>query len=196
MSGGGKGGSQTSTTKVEIPDWLEEPAKRNIAKAEEIAKTGYVPYMGPDVAALTPMQQAAMQSTGMAADAYGLPNAMGNQITPEPQTFAGGLQGYSAFPLYEQSIDQLYQSRPGQYNAMMAPFLDPVTGAGPSGVFAGEQPDNANGGKGGGSGGASQRASIQGGDYGGGGGNGIGNNRGGGLGGGAHAGGIGIGGLY
>lgn len=192
MSGGGKGGSQTSTTRVEIPSWLEEPAKRNIAKAEEIAKTGYVPYMGPDVAALTPMQQAAMQSTGMAADAYGLPNALGNQITPEPQTFAGGVQGYSAFPIYEQAVSNLQEQRPGQYNAMMAPFIDPMTGAGPSGVFAGELPQPTphpvrNGG------GLLQN---RGGDYGGGGGNGIGNNRGGGLGGGAHAGGIGIGGLY
>ena len=193
MSGGGKGGSQSSTTTVQIPDWLEEPAKRNIAKAEEMAKTGYVPYMGPDVAALTPMQTAAMQGTGMAADAYGLPNALGNQVTPEPQTFANGMQGYSAFPLYQESVAQLQAQRPGQYDALMAPFIDPMTGAGPTGVFGGPPPEpepvfgNQNRQRYKPSGNPYGASNDQGNDVGG---------YGGGIGGGAHAGGMGIGGLY
>lgn len=125
---GGKGGSQTQTTQQTIPEYLREPIKRNIARAEDISKIGFVPYMGPEVAALTPMQEAAMQSTGMAAQAYGMPNALGNQVTPEPQTFAGGVQGYSSFPLYEQAIAELQASRPGQYDAIMGQFIDPVTG--------------------------------------------------------------------
>lgn len=128
MSGGGKGGSQSSTTQVAIPSYLEEPIKRNIAKAEEFARIGFVPYSGPQVAAMTPMQQAAMQGTSSAAQAYGLPNAMGNQVAPEPQTFAGGVQGYSSMPLYEQALAELQRTRPGQYDALTAPFIDPYTG--------------------------------------------------------------------
>ena len=59
MAGGGKGGKQT--TEVKIPEWLEGAARTNMARADEIAKIGYTPYYGPDVAAFTPMQQAAFQ---------------------------------------------------------------------------------------------------------------------------------------
>lgn len=125
---GGKGGSQTQTTEMTIPAYLEEPIKRNIARAEDISRIGFVPYMGPDVAAMTPMQEAAMQSTGQAAAAFGLPNALGNQVTPQPQQFAGGISGYSSFPLYEQALSELQARRPGQYDAIMNQFLDPFTG--------------------------------------------------------------------
>ena len=53
---GGKGGSTTSS--VEIPEYIEEAARRNLAKAEDISQIGYVPYYGPDVAAFTPFQEA------------------------------------------------------------------------------------------------------------------------------------------
>ena len=133
MSGGGKGGSQTTT--VDIPDWLEEAAQRNIAKAEDIAQTGYTPFYGPSVAAMTPMQEAAMQSTGLAAQAYGLPNAVGSQIVPEPQTFEGGIRGYSSGGLYDQALAELEARRPGQFAALNAPFSNPVTGAPPAAPY-------------------------------------------------------------
>lgn len=136
---GGKGGSQTQTTEMTIPDYLQEPIKRNIARAEDIAQIGFVPYMGPEVAALTPMQEASMQSTGTAAEAYGLANALGNQVAPQPQTFAGGMQGYSSFPLYEQALSELQAARPGQYDAIMNQFIDPVSGASSSSGKGGAQ---------------------------------------------------------
>jgi len=126
MSGGGKGGSQTTT--VAIPAYLEDAIQRNISRAEDISKIGFAPYYGPDVAAMTPMQEAAMQSTGMAAQAYGLPNALGNQIVPEPQSFAGGVRGYSSGDLYDQAVAELKARRPGQYDAIMNQFIDPFTG--------------------------------------------------------------------
>jgi len=128
MSGGGKGGSQTQTTQMQIPAYLEGPIKRNIARAEDISRIGFTPYMGPEVAALTPMQQASMESTGLAAEAFGLPNALGNQVAPQPQTFAGGVQGYSSFPIYEQALQELQSRAPGQYEAIMGQFIDPSTG--------------------------------------------------------------------
>jgi hypothetical protein len=105
---GGKGG--TKTQKTEIPKWIEEPAIRNIARAEELQKIGYMPYYGADIAAFNPTQTAAMQQNIGAAEAFGLsaPGALTPlQGMPAPQTFAGGVQGYSSAPLYEQALAEL-----------------------------------------------------------------------------------------
>ena len=109
--GGGKGGSQTQ--KVEIPAWLENASQENIARAKQVAAIDYMPYMGPTVAAQTPLQMAAMQNTGQAAGAFGMAgsNLTGAEGMPTPQQFAGGITGYSDFPIYEQAR-QLY----GQYD--------------------------------------------------------------------------------
>ena len=132
---GGKGGSQTSS--VKIPAYIEDAAKANLARADEISKIGYTPYYGPDVAALTPMQEAAMQNTAGAASAFGLAAPTGQDVTgmPAATEYAGGVRGYSSAPMYEQSLAELQARRPAQYDALMAPFLDPVTGAGPSAPF-------------------------------------------------------------
>jgi hypothetical protein len=116
--GGGKGGSQQ--TKTEIPKWVEEPATRNLARAEAAQQIGYQPYYGPDVAAFNPTQQAAMQSNIGAAEAFGLlaPGSMtALQGMPTPTTFAGGTQGYSSAPMYEQALAE-YQSRQPQQAAL------------------------------------------------------------------------------
>jgi len=57
---GGKGGS--STTTVEVPEYIEEAAKRNLTRADVISQIGYVPYYGADVAAFTPLQEAAFKT--------------------------------------------------------------------------------------------------------------------------------------
>jgi len=130
---GGKGGSQT--TSVEIPAWLEDAAKRNIAKAEGISQLDFIPYMGADVAGFSPMQLAAMQGTGSAASAFGLGGGDPLAGIPQPQQFAGGIQGYSSYPLYEQALANLQAAAPGQYAARQAPFINQQTGAAPGGVY-------------------------------------------------------------
>lgn len=131
---GGKGGSTTSS--VQIPAWAEQAAQRNIQRADQISQIGYVPYYGPDVAAFTPMQQASFAGTNAAAQAFGLPTATSSLTgMPAPQNF-GGFQAYSSAPMYEASVQQLQQRRPGQYAAMTAPFINPYTGAGPASPFA------------------------------------------------------------
>ena len=145
---GGKGGS--STTKVEVPQYIEDAAKANLARADEIAQIGYTPYYGPDVAAFTPMQQASFQNTADAANAFGMGAPASQQDImggmPAPTTYAGGVQGYSSAPIYEQSVSELQRQRPGQYEALMAPFINPVTGADPAAPFG----DGSAAGKGGG----------------------------------------------
>ena len=129
MSSGGKGGKQS--TQVEIPKWLEDAAKSNMAFGEQAAGLGYRPYYGPDIAAFTPMQQAAFANTGQAANAFGVAGGgmTGMEGMPAPQTFAGGVQGYSSAPMYEQSLAALQQNAPGQYDAIRAMFINPQTGA-------------------------------------------------------------------
>jgi hypothetical protein len=74
---GGKGGSTSSS--VEIPEYIEKAAQRNLNKAERISQLGYVPYYGPDVAAFTPMQQASFQNTADVASAFGMGAPMSQQ---------------------------------------------------------------------------------------------------------------------
>lgn len=121
------GGS--STTENTIPDWVRGPAERNLGRAEEISQIGYVPYMGPEVAAFNGQQNAAFQNTNDMASAFGMSTGSGGM--PAPETFAGGMQGYSSAPLYEQSLQALQQKNPAQYDAIMSQFIDPVNGGMP-----------------------------------------------------------------
>ena len=117
------GGSETQTSTIEIPEWLQQAAQSGLARGTQAAGIGYVPYRGPDVAALTPLQEAAMFNTSQASSAFGLgaspPPGAG---MPTVQTFADGTRGYSAFPLYEQAVNDLRMRDPAQYAKLMAPF--------------------------------------------------------------------------
>ena len=143
------GGSSTTTTS--IPGYLKTGIKDNIARANEAAQIGYVPYYGPDVAAFNPTQEAAWANTGQAADAFGLAAPSSPMAgMPAPQEFAGGVQGYSSFPLYQQGLEQLKANAPGQYDAIMNMFIDPLTGrprggetqGGKGGSGSGQQPSS------------------------------------------------------
>ena len=119
--GGGKGGS--TSTEVSIPAWLEQAAQSGLARGTQAAGIGYVPYRGPDVAALTPMQEAAMANTSMASSAFGLgASPLPSAGMPTAQTFAGGMQGYSSAPLYDQAVNELKMQNPTQYAKLMEPF--------------------------------------------------------------------------
>jgi hypothetical protein len=133
------GGSQT--TKQEIPAWLEAPSIRAIQRGEDISRIGYVPYYGPDIAALTPMQTSAMQNAANAAAAFGLTaptDVMAGM--PVAQDFAGGVRGYSSQPLYQQSLDALQAARPGQFDYLNSFFINPFTGQGQPAMQPAMQP--------------------------------------------------------
>ena len=121
---GGKGGSQT--TQVEIPKYIEDASRANIAQGKEISQIGYTPYYGPDVAAFTPMQAAAMQSAADFGSAFGLMPQMDAMAgMPQAQTFEGGVRGYSSAPLYEQAVAELAARRPGQAALINRQFVNP-----------------------------------------------------------------------
>ena len=127
---GGKGGSTSSS--VEIPEYIEKAAQRNLNKAERISQLGYVPYYGPDVAAFTPMQQASFQNTADVAGAFGMSAPTSQQDIMggmgAPTQYAGGVSGYSSAPIYQQSLDELGRQRPAQKSYMDSFFIDPYTG--------------------------------------------------------------------
>jgi hypothetical protein len=123
---GGKGGSTTST--VEVPQYIEDAARRNLERADLISKIGYVPYFGPDVAAFTPQQEAAFAGTQQLAGAFGTPTTMDMGV-PAPQTFAGGVRGYSSAPMFEEAMDEFGRRRPAQKDYIHQLFIDPVSAA-------------------------------------------------------------------
>ena len=140
---GGKGGSTTST--VEVPQYIEDAARRNLERADLISQIGYVPYYGPEVAAMTPAQEAAFASTQQLGSAFGLPTTLGTSTLPSatvgirssdydmgvpaPQTFAGGVRGYSSAPMFEQAQYELGRRRPAQKAFIDSLFIDPFSGA-------------------------------------------------------------------
>ena len=135
---GGKGGSSTST--VEIPEYIEAAAQRNLNKAERISQLGYVPEYGPTVAAFTPMQQAGFQNTANLASQYGIGAPASQQDIMggmgAPTTYANGVQGYSSAPLYDAMVAELAAKRPGQKAYIDSFFIDPVTGGNVAGNYA------------------------------------------------------------
>ena len=137
---GNKGGS--STTSVEVPEYIEAAAQRNLNRADRVSQMGYVPYYGPDVAAFTPMQQAAFQNTADTAGAFGMASPSSQQDImggmPAPTEFAGGVRGYSSAPMFEQSQAELARRRPAQKEYIDSFFIDPVGGGGGLGKGGGQ----------------------------------------------------------
>jgi hypothetical protein len=168
-------GGGSETTKTEIPAWLEDAARGNIAQGQDVAGLGYVPYYGPDVAAFTPMQQASFQNTGQAANAFGMAGGglTGMEGMPQAQQFAGGVSGYSSAPMYEEALAQLEARNPGQFAAIQNMFINPQTGQGgyqppmPAPQPAAVQYVGGGGGGGGGGGYAQPRPNTGGGTIGG-----------------------------
>jgi len=110
---GGKGGSTTSAQ--QIPQYIEDASKRNIARAEQAQQIGYQPYYGLDVAAFNPTQQLAAQQNIQTAQAFGMAPQGMQAFSGMPQTQEqGGMLGYSSAPLYEQAVAAAQQADPTQ----------------------------------------------------------------------------------
>jgi hypothetical protein len=135
----GKGGS---STKQEIPYWLEDAARRNLQQADLISRIGPVPLTyGPTVAAFAPMQNSAFANTADLASAYGLAAPVGTAVTGNmPGTVnAGGVTGYSAKPVYDAITGEFVADRPGQASYIDSFFINPFTGT--TGINSGNVSD-------------------------------------------------------
>ena len=119
------GGSKT--TKTTIPQWMEDSARSGLARSDAVSRIPHVPYYGPDVAAMTPMQNSAMQSTSQAASEFGMPSSGVGAGAPPAMDY-GGVAAHSSGQLYDQAIAELKRRQPGTYNAIFSQFSDPITG--------------------------------------------------------------------
>ena len=114
--GGGK-----TTTSVTVPEWLESAAKSGLSRAEDVSRIPYAAYYGPDVAAMTPMQVAAMQGTNQMASAFGVPTADPMAGMPTAGDY-GGMPAYSSGSMYDAALAELQRRQPDTYAKLMAPF--------------------------------------------------------------------------
>jgi hypothetical protein len=144
---------KTTTT---LPAWYEDAAKELIALGKKRSQLGYVPWMGPDVAALDPASLAGMQGFDAMSQAFGMPAgaaAGAQQYLPQAQEYAGGVKGYSGFPAFEEAQKALKAKYPGIYEYLQS-FSIPTGEAGtgtppPSGGGSGTPPPSGGGGGGG-----------------------------------------------
>lgn len=132
-----KGGGSSTTNTQQLPAWLEDAAKSNLARAGYASQLGYMPYYGNDVAAFSPMQNQAFQQTGAAAQAFGMAPQGFDPLAGMPQatTDAQGFSGYSSGNMFDTAMSELQQRRPAQYDAYNSMFINPQTGAAPNVAF-------------------------------------------------------------
>lgn len=119
-----------STQSTQIPEYIEEAGKLALQRAQEVQAMGYVPYMGPEVAAINPYEQASAANVGGMAAALGMQAPVGMDMGGMPTVTQGGMTGYSSYPAYMASLERLRETRPEmyQYFSGMTRY-DPITGA-------------------------------------------------------------------
>ena len=121
------GGSDTTTTTVNYPPWMEELMQDRARLARTVGSIGPMMYTGPSVAAPSPQTLAAMGNTNALAQAFGMSTAAPMAGLPQPQSF-GGVSGYSAFPMIRSAYQQLPEVQRGLYESLYGPggLFDPT----------------------------------------------------------------------
>lgn len=115
------GGTKTAKSETKLPDWYEDAAKGMLDLGQQISDIGYVPYMGPDVAAFTPQHMAGFQGTSDLASAFGMaPQTNVAESMPTPDMSGA----YSSYPMFSQILQQLASAFPKQSN-YLASFAAP-----------------------------------------------------------------------
>lgn len=122
-------GSSKTTQETKIPEYLEEAGRLAIQQAQQAQQMGYIPYMGPEIAAVNPYEQAAAQNVGQMASAFGMAAPAGLDMGM-PTVTQGGMTGYSSYPIYQGAMERLREQRPEQYEYFAGQTgFDPITGA-------------------------------------------------------------------
>jgi len=106
----------SKSSKTEVPAYIEDASKQAIGMANARNELGYIPYMGPDVAAFNPMQMNAMQGSNTMAQSMGLPTAGLSLMAPTD--YGNGVWGHSSAPLYEDSMARLQAANPELFDAL------------------------------------------------------------------------------
>ena len=122
-------GSSKTTQETKIPEYLEEAGRIAVQQAQQAQQMGYIPYMGPELAAINPYEQALAQNVGSMASAFGMAAPAGLDMGM-PTVTQGGMTGYSSYPIYQSALERLREQRPEQYEYFAGQTgFDPITGA-------------------------------------------------------------------
>lgn len=128
----GSSAAGSTSSSVDLPPWLQGKAQENLNRAQGVQNFNPIPFMGPQVAAINPMQQSGMQSAMDAGAAFGLTGKMDvGSMLPTATDYGGGISGYSAFPMFEQGMAQFREKYPDQatlFDRFNAPTRTPVGG--------------------------------------------------------------------
>ncbi len=117
-----KGGRESKDTTM--PKFFETAIQQGVGMGTDLADAPFAVYRGPDVAAFSPLQNAAFQSTDQMSSAFGMPTTGGANYLPDPVQ-AGGAIGYSAAPVYDQAVANLEAPVRDFYSSF---GIDPTTG--------------------------------------------------------------------
>ena len=119
-----KGGRES--TDQTLPRFFETALQQGVGMGTDLAAMPYVEYRGPDVAAFSPMQEAAFRNTQDAAMAFGMNSGAGSYMpTPVQQ---GGAIGYSSAPIFDAARENLAEFSPATAEFIPSFGIDPVTG--------------------------------------------------------------------
>ncbi len=119
-----KGGRESTDTTM--PEFFETAVQQAVGMGTDLAASPYAEYRGPDVAAFSPMQDAAFQNTQDAAMAFGMNSGAGSYMPTPVQD--GGAIGYSAAPIYDAAKANLAEYSPATAEYIPSFGIDPVTG--------------------------------------------------------------------
>lgn len=120
-----KGGRESKDRTM--PKFFETAIQQGVGMGTDLAQAPYAEYRGADVAAFSPMQQAAFQNQQNAMNAFGMQGGQGTYMPTPVNT--GGAIGYSSAPIYDQAKENLAAASPATADYLTSFGIDPVTGA-------------------------------------------------------------------
>ena len=110
---GGKGGSQSA--QVQIPQWAEDAARQNIARAQAVQNMPYAPIMGPTMAGFTSGQKAGMESQAALAQRMGIipqDYNVASGYMPGEIDVGNGLTAYASYPGAKERVISAFEENP------------------------------------------------------------------------------------
>ena len=110
---GGKGGSQSA--QVQIPQWAEDAARQNIARAQAVQNMPYAPIMGPTMAGFTSGQKAGMESQAALAQRMGIipqDYNVASGYMPGEIDAGNGLTAYASYPGAKERVLAAFEENP------------------------------------------------------------------------------------
>lgn len=122
---GGKGGSQSS--QVQIPAYMEDALKQQIARAQAVQNMPYAPIMGPTMAGFTGGQRAGMESQAALAQRMGIISPeydVASGYMPEAIDVGNGLTAYASYPGAKERVLAAFEENPElrrQYEGLYGP---------------------------------------------------------------------------